>query len=105
MCFFKCALRENADPHTSHEKGFSPVCVRMWLFNVPTCENADPHISQEKGFSPVCECMWLCKCAFRENADPHISQEKGFSLFFYFPSSLFFKGMRHQTRCLTFTLI
>ena len=46
---------ENADPQTSQENGFSPVCVRMCTFKIELEENADPQTSQENGFfSSVC---------------------------------------------------
>ena len=48
---------ENVNPQTSQEKGFSPVCVRMWIFIAERSENADPQISQENGLLPVCVSM------------------------------------------------
>ena len=54
MWRFKREFRENADPHTSQENGFSPLCVSRWAFKLELPENADPHTLQEYGFSPVC---------------------------------------------------
>ena len=34
-------------------KGFSPVCVRMWVIRVDLCENREVHNVQACGFSPV----------------------------------------------------
>ena len=54
MWYFNEEFKENADPHTSQENGFSPVWVLMWHFKPDPSENDDPQTSQENGFSPVC---------------------------------------------------
>ena len=83
MCICKCCFKldftENADPQTSQENGFSPVCERMWLCKTILCENVDPHNSQGKGFFPVCVCIWVFKLESSENADPQTLQENAFS--------------------------
>ena len=52
---------KNDFPHCSHEYGFSPVWVRIWIFKAEDCVNDFPQCSQEYGFSPVWICMWLVK--------------------------------------------
>ncbi len=41
-------------PHSSHRKGFSPVCRRMCEVSVPFWLNALPHTTHRYGRSPVC---------------------------------------------------
>ena len=59
MCRFKQERSEKADPNTSQENGFAPVCVHIWLFKLGCCENVDPHTSQKIFFSSVFACVFL----------------------------------------------
>jgi len=79
MCPARWPERENALPHVSQTKGFSPVCVRTCKARLPESENALPHVSQTKGFSPECVRMCTARLLDCANALPHVSQTKGFS--------------------------
>ncbi len=52
MCFTKLNFLLKLRPHTSHWKGFSPVCERMCLFRLHFCENDAEHTVQAYGFCP-----------------------------------------------------
>ena len=88
---FEVEFTENADPQTSQENGFSPLCVHMCLFKWVVQENDDqqikkyvflvcpqvcfcnvePHIPQENGFPPACS---LFRVDLKENTVPQTSQ-------------------------------
>lgn len=42
-------------------KSSQPVRVRLWLFRLALCEKLLPHTSHWKGFSPVCTLMCVFK--------------------------------------------
>ena len=48
--------------HRFHNKIVSLQCIRMCLFKEELSENADIQTLQENGFSPVCVRMWVFKC-------------------------------------------
>lgn len=45
---FKCDVFKNAEPHTSHKCGLSPVHIQLWIFRENVCE------WHEYGSLPVC---------------------------------------------------
>ena len=58
MCVVTEELCENLRLQISHEKGFSPECVRKWAVRLAACVNALLHLSHLYGFSP--ECVRMC---------------------------------------------
>ena len=66
-------------PHTSQEKGFSPLWIIMWIFKLPKCPNALLHISQQCRFSWSLK-MWSFKVFLTLNALSHRLHENGVGL-------------------------
>ena len=58
-CRLSCVDCENVLWHLSHLNGFSPVCVRMWLFSVVAPANERPQKPHLNGFS----LMWITTCS------------------------------------------
>ena len=63
MCLFRLLDWVNFMLHMLHWKGFSPVCVLMWLFRWPESVNflLQPSHVHSNGFSPV----WILMCLSR----------------------------------------
>lgn len=66
-CLFFSSLRANFLPQTSHENGFSPVCVRTWVVRWSLRLNDRIHILHWKGFWPVWILMCRVSSSLREN--------------------------------------
>ena len=64
-CLLSCVDCENVLWHLSHLNGFSPVCVRIWLFSVVAPANERPQNPHLNGFS----LMWMTTCS-RSSAGP-----------------------------------
>ena len=65
--------------HTSHQNGFSPLCMRWCVFRVLCWLNDFLHTSQQNGFSPLCMYWCLFRWLFKMNDLLHTSQQNVFS--------------------------
>ena len=78
-CLAKWLACENVLWHFSQVNGFSPVCVRMWLFKVVAPEKVreqNPHLNS---FSLVCMSTWPLKSDGVGNESLHCPHWYGFS--------------------------
>lgn len=57
--------------------GFSPECVRRWIFRLPFCVKRFPHCAHAYGFSPVWMRMWMLSVVLLTNDLPHREQGTG----------------------------
>lgn len=94
---FKCldlsSLRVKHFPQTSHEYGFSPVWVLMWVAKWSVLEKARLHTTQAKGLWPVWILICLESSSLRENILLQWGHCRVFSL-----RSLLFIGPEELTR-------
>jgi len=68
----------NLTPQTSQTKGFSPVCVRMWVRMLHACVKARPHTGQCSGFSAQwMSRVWRTSCCRLLNRFGHALQACG----------------------------
>lgn len=72
-CRFFSSLRANFRPHTSQEKGFSPVCVRTCVVRWSLRLNWRMQIRHWKGFCPVWIRMWRVSSSLLENRRSQLS--------------------------------
>ena len=88
LCLFNRDFSLKVFPHSRHSKGFSPVWIFSCLFNWDFSLKVFPHSRHLKGFSPV----WILSCLFKLDFSlkvfPHSRHLKGFSVLW--PLSCFF---------------
>lgn len=77
-CLARLVLWENAFLHTSHSKGFSPVCVREWFSSTAPLANRLSHTWQTNGSSSsmdrfTCFFMWRWKRPTLVKCRSHVS--------------------------------
>ena len=79
LCLIHSPFRENPLLHTSHEKGILSrlKCVNLWAFKVLRSLNVWWHSSHEKGFSPVCRVLCTFNLSFVVNSFLQTSHEWG----------------------------
>lgn len=78
-CLAKWLACENVLLHFSHRNGFSPVCVRMWLFKVVAPENVREQKPHLKNLSFECNSTWLLNSEGVANDNLHCPHWYGFS--------------------------
>ena len=79
LCRIKSDLLLNNFWHISHEYGFSPVWILLWIVNSLKVRKAFSQELQEYGFSPVWILLWTVKSLLVRKDFSHILQEYGFS--------------------------
>lgn len=77
-CLFFSSLRANLRPHESHEKGFSPVCVRTCVVRWSLREKERIQIRQWNGFCPVWIRIWRVSSSLREKRRSQLSTGHGY---------------------------
>lgn len=63
-CLLRWNFRTNDSPHTPHENGLSPLCVRRCTFNVLESKNVKKQTLQVYGLSPACTRLCNTRPAF-----------------------------------------
>ena len=74
MWLFRCAYWVKDLPHEEQVKGLYSMCVLWWVFRFPDWLKAWSHWRQEEGFSPVWILIWMLKTFDRENDFVHLEQ-------------------------------